>query len=503
VQEHEAFESAMSALSSEEAAATTAAEQAPRFPIRWRWTMLVGFAVAVSIFVLFMIILDIERDAWLESQSAQAVVQVDRLADELKIPMLAGSTAEVDLIVQSFLKKVPAVMGVHLQYAGGEDQHFGTVETDDMLLHEQPNSTAIKKLPMDRLWYVKKIEYAHTTVGTVGVRFSEEAWKELAGQLVVRISIAALIVVILASVLVYWIAGRMSEPLEMLANAARHVAYGDYSVRLPVQGNDEISDAIGQFNVLVAELAHKEEIRDVFGRYLNPKLVTEVFESGNVKPEENRRQEVTVLFADMVGFTSFSESTSTEEVVEVLNKHFEVFHRVIDYYGGHVDKYIGDAVMAVFNHPNEDPDHARHAVKAGLAMTMACSKLGVLRANGEPIQFRVGLNRGQAIVGNIGAAERLEYTVIGDTVNVASRMSGLGEGGQVVMSYSTFAHIGDGFDFQSIGEREVKGVSQPIQCGVVKAVADETRRNIAHAVALAFDLTLPSDVRDVIGDFDA
>ncbi|HXH73053.1 MAG TPA: adenylate/guanylate cyclase domain-containing protein [Mariprofundaceae bacterium] len=496
MQGDETFDSAMAALTAGDAAA----EQAPRFPIRWRWTMLVGFAVAVSIFVLFMIILDLEREAWLNSQSAQAEVQVDRLADELKIPMLAGSNAEIDLIVQSFLKKVPAVMGVHLQFVGGEEQHFGVVESDDALLHELPSGTAIKKLPLDRLWYVKKVEYAHTPVGTVGVRFSEEAWKELAGQLVVRIAIAALIVVILASVLVYWIAGRMSEPLEMLANAARHVAYGDYTVRLPVRGNDEISDAISQFNVLVAELAHKEEIRDVFGRYLNPKLVSEVFESGDVKPD-NRRQEVTVLFADMVGFTSFSESTSTEEVVDVLNKHFEVFHRVIDYYGGHVDKYIGDAVMAVFNHPNEDPDHARHAVKAGLAMAMACSKLGVLRANGEPIAFRVGLNRGQAIVGNIGAAERLEYTVIGDTVNVASRMSGLGEGGQVVMSYSTFAHIGDGFGFENIGERDIKGVSQPIQCGVVRAIADDTQRNIAHAVALAFDLTLPSDVRDVIGDF--
>jgi len=475
-------------------------EQAPRFPIRWRWTMLVGFAVAVSIFVLFMIILDLERDAWLDSQAAQAEVQVDRLADELKIPMLAGSDAEIDLIVQSFLKKVPAVMGVHLQFVGGDEQHFGIVESDDTLLHELPTGNAVKKLATDRLWYVKKIEYANTPVGTVGVRFSEDAWKELASHLVTRIAIAAVIVVVLSSVLVYWIAGRMSQPLEMLANAARHVAYGDYTVRLPVRGNDEISDAISQFNVLVGELAHKEEIRDVFGRYLNPKLVTEVFEGGDLKAG-NRRQEVTVLFADMVGFTSFSESTETEEVVDVLNKHFEVFHRVIDYYGGHVDKYIGDAVMGVFNHPNEDPDHARHATKAALAMTMACSKLGVLRANGEPIQFRVGLNRGQAIVGNIGAAERLEYTVIGDTVNVASRMSGLGDGGQLVMSYSTYAHIGNGFSFDAIGEREVKGVSQPIQCGIVRAKAEDTQRNIAHAVALAFDLTLPSDVRDVIGDF--
>ncbi len=474
-------------------------ELAPRFPIRWRWTMLVGFAVAVSIIVLFLIILDMERDAWLSSQASQAEVQVDRLSDELKIPMLAGSKAEIDLTVQSFLKKVPSVMGVHIQYVNGDEQHFGNIEADDALLHELPENSHVKRLPAERMWYVKKVVYAGTTIGSIGVRFSEQAWKKLAGELVSRIFIAAMIVIILSGVMVYWIAGRMSQPLEMLANAARHVAYGDYSMRLPVQGNDEISDAISQFNTMVGELAHKEELRDVFGRYLNPKLVSEVFDTGKVKVD-NKRQEVTVLFADMVQFTSFSESTETEEVVEVLNKHFEVFHRVIDYYGGHVDKYIGDAVMAVFNHPNDDPDHARHAAKAGLAMTIACSKLGVLRSNGEAISFRVGLNRGEAIVGNIGAAERQEYTVIGDTVNVASRMGGLGEGGEVIMSEATFAQLGDGFVFESIGTREIKGVSQPMQCGSVKPASEEARRNIAHAVALAFDLTLPSDVRHIIGD---
>jgi len=477
-------------------------ELAPRFPIRWRWTMLVGFAVTLAIFVLSVIILDMERDAWLESQATQAEVLVERLADELKIPMLAGSAAEIDLIVQGFLQKVPAVLGVHLHFSDGEDQHFGNVGTDDKQLDIIPEGSEIRRLSTENLWFVKKVQYAGTTIGSVGVRYSEKAWEELAGRLVTRMVLAALLVVILSSVLVYWIAGRMSRPLEMLADAAQHVAYGDYSVRLPVVGNDEISDAVSHFNAMVEELAHKEEIRDVFGRYLNPKLVAEVFNGGDVRAE-NRRQEVTVLFADMVGFTAFSESTSTEEVVDVLNKHFEIFHRIIDYYAGHVDKYIGDAVMAVFNHPNEDPDHARHAAMAGLAMNVACSKLGVLRENGEPIAFRIGLNCGQAIVGNIGAAERLEYTVIGDTVNVASRMGGLGSGGDVVLSHETYARLGEGFAFKDIGVREIKGVSESMRCGTIRATSEATQRNIAHAVALAFDLTLPSDVRQIIGDFDS
>lgn len=480
-------------------------ELPPRFPIRWRWTMLVGFTVMLAVLALSLVILDMERDAWLKHQEAQAAILVDRLGDELKIPMLVRSSAEVELIIQGekgFLKKVPDVLGVHIQYAGGDDKHFGLIEKyDDTILNRMVEGTQAARLPTDRLWYVKKVEYAGTAVGSVAVHFSEQAWEELAGKLVGRMAMAAALVVLMSSVLVYWIAGRMSHPLEMLADAAKHVAYGDYSVRLPVSGNDEISDATSQFNSMVEELAHKEEIRDVFGRYLNPKLVADVFEGG-LSSASNHRQDVTVLFADMVGFTAFSETTETEEIVEVLNKHFEVFHRIIDYYGGHVDKYIGDAVMAVFNHPNEDVDHVRHAVMAGLAMVAACSKLGVLRENGEPIEFRVGLNRGEAIVGNIGAAERLEYTVIGDTVNVASRMGGLGEGGEVVLSENTFKYLGDEFTFNDMGEREVKGVSQAIRCGTVGSSVIAVRRNVAHAVALAFDLTLPSDVRQIIGDVE-
>jgi len=475
------------------------AQLPPRFPVRWKWTMLVGLAVAAAVFVLVIILLDMERDAWLKNQEVQAQVLVDRLGDELKIPMLAGSKTEVDVMLQGFARKVPTVLGVYLRYTSGDLQKYGNVSTMGELKPLKVEGVHTRRLATPSLWYGRAVEYAGTHIGMIAVHYSEDEWKQQAGRLVARIVWAALVVIVLSSMLVYWVAGRISRPLELLAVGARQVASGDYRVELPVQGNDELSDAMSQFNQMVHELAHKEEIRDVFGRYLNPKLVSDVFE-GAVTEAENRRQEVTVLFADMVGFTAFSESTEPEEIVDVLNKHFEVFHRIIDYYGGHVDKYIGDAVMAVFNHPNEDEEHVRHAAMAGLAMTMACSKLGVLRQNGEPISFRVGLNRGQAIVGNIGAAERLEYTVIGDTVNVASRMGGLGSGGEVVLSHSTFMHVGDGFSFDEMGAREVKGVSLPIRCGRIKAADENEQRNIAHAVALAFDLTLPSDVRHIIGD---
>lgn len=474
----------------------------PRFPIRWRWTILVGIAITAAVAFLYLIILDMEHDAWLKSQAEQAEVHVDRLVDDLKLHMLSGNTTETALIVDNFLDKVPAVLGVLIQYAPGKGHRtdsYYEYDSSHSLSKTLPDTAQVKHMEAEALWYAKAVVFSGTSVGRVGVRFSEKSWNELAGHLASKMLTAAIVVVVLSSLMVFWIAGRMSQPLEMLAHAARKVAGGDYHIRLPIVGNDEITDAVTQFNMMVGELEHKKEMRKVFDRYLNPKLVSDVFENAAMKVE-NHRQEVTILFADMVQFTAFSESTETENVVSVLNSHFEVFHRVIAYYGGHVDKYIGDAVMAVFNHPVDDVMHVRHAAKAGLAMSLACQRLGLLQAGGEPIAFRVGLNCGQAIVCNIGAAKRLEYTVIGDTVNVASRMGGLGEGGEVVMSSETFERLGEGFDYDSIGVRSIKGVSQPLDCGVVRPANADVEQNILHAVDLAFELALPEDVHQIPGD---
>jgi len=471
----------------------------PRIPIRWRWSVLVGFAVTISIIVLFFIILDIQHDAWLENQAAQAELQVDRLTDELKLPLLSGSSTETDIVVQGFLNKVPTVLGVVIRFHNDKVKSFGAVQLDDGVLKTLSRSSAVKRLPIQQLWYAKTAVYANTVMGTVIVRFSEQQWEDIAGKLGKKIAIAAVIAVLLSGFLVFWIAGRMSRPIEMLGDAARRVADGDYQIDLPVRGNDELSDALSQFNVMARELAHKEELRDVFGRYLNPKLINDVFESGDVQMESHR-QEVSVLFADMVRFTSFSESTETEKVVSLLNRHFEVFHRVITYYGGHVDKYIGDAVMAVFNHPVSEAKHARHAAMAGLAMNMACQQLGSKRPDGEPISFRFGLNCGQAIVGNIGAARRLEYTVIGDAVNVASRMGGFGNGSELMLSRETFNLLGEGFDFHSIGVRKIKGVSKQVEIGRIMISSPKLRQDIEQVVDLAFNLELSGQSHSIVGD---
>jgi len=179
----------------------------PRIPIRWRWSVLVGFTVTIAIIVLFFIILDIEHDAWLENQAAQAELQVDRLTDELKLPLLSGSSTETDIVVHSFLEKVPTVLSVVIRYPDGKIKSLGSVSPSKTVLKALVKSSAVKRLPVKQLWYAKSVVYAKTSMGTVAVRFSEKQWENIADKLGQKIFVAAVVVVLLSGVLVFWIAG--------------------------------------------------------------------------------------------------------------------------------------------------------------------------------------------------------------------------------------------------------------------------------------------------------
>lgn len=172
------------------------------------------------------------------------------------------------------------------------------------------------------------------------------------------------------------------------------------------------------------------------------------------------RREVSIIFADLAGFTSFSEGRDPREVSEMLNAHFEVaVPAVVSEHGGEVDRLIGDAVMATFNTRGDQPDHAERAARAALAIRDRSEALS--REHPGWPRFRIGVNTGEALVGVLGAAGGRDYTVIGDTVNAASRIEGIAEAGQVVVGEQTMRRLSSA-RVEPLGEVEVKGRAQPI-----------------------------------------
>jgi adenylate cyclase len=208
------------------------------------------------------------------------------------------------------------------------------------------------------------------------------------------------------------------------------------------------------------ERAQRLRTAGAFKRFLDPRVVSELIERGAIDYREQAAvREITVLFSDIRGFTTLSESAAPEEVVALLNRYFTRQVELIFKHGGTLDKFMGDGIMAFWGAPTAYPDHAQRAVAAALEMSAALDAFrGELGALGAALDIGIGLHTGSAVVGFIGSDERLDYTAIGDTVNSASRIEGRTKGvARILASKATRDAAGDGFAWQDKGLHHVKG----------------------------------------------
>ncbi len=263
------------------------------------------------------------------------------------------------------------------------------------------------------------------------------------------------------SLLTAVILGRgIARPVRDLAEAARAVSSFDFR-RVPrAKGSAfrELDSAAGSFNAMLSGLRW-------FETYVPRSLVLRLIHLGEdgVKSEE---RQVTVIFTDIVGFTTASQQLTPRETADFLNHHFALLAAEIEQTGGTVDKYIGDSVMAFWGAPDDQPDHAERACQAALAIAAALERENRARAErGLPeVRIRLGLHSGPAIVGNIGAPGRVNYTLIGDTVNLANRLEAFGKeidaddaAAVVLLSEETRALLGAGWRVADLGAHEMRG----------------------------------------------
>ncbi|GAB4397690.1 MAG: adenylate/guanylate cyclase domain-containing protein [Rhodoferax sp.] len=216
------------------------------------------------------------------------------------------------------------------------------------------------------------------------------------------------------------------------------------------------------------EMAQRSQVEALFARFVDPRVARSLFDTARqAQPEVSASREISVLFSDIRGFTRLSEHRAPQDVVALLNAHFERQVAVVFAHQGTLDKFIGDAIMAFWGAPLDQPRHAELAVRAALGMAQALQNwIEELRQQGHPAPFDigVGVHTGPAVVGFLGTAQRLEYTAIGDTVNLASRIEGCTKNvARVLVSDATRAQCADSFEFVDHGLFEVKGRDQPVR----------------------------------------
>ena len=299
--------------------------------------------------------------------------------------------------------------------------------------------------------------------------------------LVVVVFFLALMLLIAGGV---FIARRITKPVTVLTEGADHIEQGFYDVEISVDQQDELGQLADRFNSMAKGLAERAKVHSILGKVVSPAIAEQLLSSGIELGGEERQ--ATILFSDIRNFTSMCEKQSAKDIIIVLNKLLTRFSGLIDSHQGVVDKYIGDAVMALFGLPINDHNQAKNAVLAALDIVQELPKVNQeLAQMAMPLLgLGIGINTATVVAGNMGSETRLNYTVIGDGVNLSARLEGLTKfyGVSILLSETTKLLCPE-FTFRKIDIVRVKGKSQGTSIyqplGLTNELAESTLLEVA------------------------
>src|SRR5215470_12947018 len=286
------------------------------------------------------------------------------------------------------------------------------------------------------------------------------------------------------------ITNRLSRPVRSLAIAMRDVQGGNLNVELPVSSTDEVGRLTDSFNFFVKELRSKERMKQTFGKYIDPRILEQVLAERGEEGVGSGRHEMTVLFADLVGFTGLSERLTGLLMVKLLNRHFGLQALAIQEHRGIVDKFVGDSIVAFWGPPFVKADeHATLACRAAQAQLTAIDTLRRelpditgLRRDAPRVDLCIGISTGEVVVGNIGSENTRSYTVIGDTANLAARLERANRvyGTQILVAESTAQAIGSQFETREIDTIFVKGKTETTRVFELMTAAGQLSEELAR-----------------------
>jgi class 3 adenylate cyclase len=289
---------------------------------------------------------------------------------------------------------------------------------------------------------------------------------------------------------------RVTRPISALSSGVARVASGDLTLELPVRSSDEMGRLTSTFNEMVEGLRQRDFIRNTFGRYVSPEVAKTLLESPEGLKFGGEKREITVLMSDLRGYTRFAEQGDPAWVMELLNDFLARMTDIIIAYGGTINEFIGDAIFAVYGAPIPHHDHAERAAASALAMQRAMTELNQEHTErGRPrFEMGIGINTGEAVVGNIGSEQRAKYAVVGAAVNLAARVEGCTVGGQIFLSPATYERLRDLAEIAPPVPVEVKGIAEPLLLYELRGIAGQFAQRLPDMDTLVdqqVDISLP------------
>lgn len=303
-----------------------------------------------------------------------------------------------------------------------------------------------------------------TVAGVVKVDHDVDAYVGGLGARMAWTALFSCSVALLGGALGVLFARRLARPIRQLAAATHRVEAGDYTVQVAVQGRDEIATLATAFNAMVEGLRERDRVKAVMGKYFAPQVAHRLLDLANALHLEGERREVTVLVSDIRNYTAMAAGTDPEALVHALNAYFGALVDVVLAHEGTVDKFMGDGLLVYFGAPLPQEDHRRRALDCAREMQRVLATFnGEREAQGLlPLRTGIGLAAGEVLLGNIGSEKHLEYTIIGEAVNLATRLCGEAPGDHVLAASAVLTGLEDRFHVTRLPPVEVKGFRDPV-----------------------------------------
>jgi class 3 adenylate cyclase len=339
-----------------------------------------------------------------------------------------------------------------------------------------PRDTFYTEWQPGQLLAGQSIWLGNQVIGAVATGMSTRALDEKVRTITIQGALLALAALVIGGGLIVLLARDLTRPLQELALAADQMADGKLDVRVRPHSRDEIGRLGEAFNNMAVGLQEREWLRDLFGRFVSQE-VAEALRTGQVRLEGENRV-VSVLFCDIREFTDYSEHHTPTEVVAMLNEFLPLVVQAAQKHGGMVNKFGGDSTLIIYGAPHELEDSAYRAVLTALEIQTSLESLNqrLISKGDSPLRVGVGINTGIALAGAVGPRERQEYTVVGNTVNLAARIDGLNKQfpeHNVLISERTRAALGshfDEFEMLSLGPVSIRGKNEQVEIWAVKGL---------------------------------
>jgi adenylate cyclase len=437
------------------------------FPLRLKLALVTSVLLGFAIGTVSLLVLRQSRDA-LEGEARKRGAAIARsLAGNARVPLLEQDDVVLGQLLETISQEAE-ILGARVLDADG---NIVAAAGSQMPQSARPLSAEEHQLTRatdGHLLISSAITFNDVDVGDAQIILDLEGLiapvVERARRDVMFASGALLLTGVLLAIS---ISARTTRPLRRLRLAVNALAAGDLSARVEPTTRDEVADLTRAFNEMSESLSQKQRVETAFRRYVSDHVLREVLDSPESVALKGERREVTVVFIDIRNFTRLTGQLGPERLVAFLNEAFDIITSRLLEHGATVDKYIGDAILAYFGAPIETPDHPERSVAAAIAIQRSVDERNRKQeADGDTfvrLELGIGIHTGTVVVGNIGSELKMDYTAIGDPVNLANRIQNLARAGEILVTTEVARRLGSRVKLETLGMKRLPGRDAPVE----------------------------------------